>query len=321
MSSRRPTVNRRQSNTWRAIEESWEEDVDYIYDNALEADCEHEWDQSFDDDIEQTQSQDATPFAQFRSSLLVPSANNVPELMPTSAVSTSTASAGLRTPLDNLNVNRFSRDVGFVFSPSLLVPPEYKDAHEFSYEDLLDEYAGSDRHFPLIDASQSTTSSARSSRVRLSRRSSYDSSVMSSTQGSGLWSFPIRRSASSAGSVPELVPSRRNRKEDEMAQNEHSIETELRVSLDSARRGSHQHNNVEELKMPLSRQGSDRSARDPARQHKPALSDSAAKLLSTSTKEDHTMKRTRATTVTQPRSPMLSLFPSPPRHSPTPTRA
>jgi hypothetical protein len=385
VSIRKPN-HRRQSNTWRAIEESWEEDVDYIYDNALEADCDFEWDRASDDGVRccvtpsaerlsdrnsKITSADRERFASdnFRSSLLVPNTGSVPELVPTSAISTSTISTGLPpTPSGFFHANHFSGDNGFVLSPSLLVPQEYKDTREVTYEDLLDEYAASDRHFPMLDAGRSTTSSARSSHVRLSRRSSYDSSLMSSVQSSGLWSSPVRRSASSAGSVPELIPSRRSRKslgfslaadqlseqvaflnedkeddditppgrtlegrtffasDDEAPQDEEqsrsSIETELRASLDLARRGSQRTNYStveEELKssLDLARQGSQRSTRTPTRHHKQALSEGVAKLLSVSaSNEDQSAKlRSRAATTAQSRSPMLSLFPSPPRRT------
>ncbi|KAF1832775.1 hypothetical protein BDW02DRAFT_554005 [Decorospora gaudefroyi] len=366
--SARQSAHRRQSNTWRAIEESWEEDVDYIYDNALEADCDFEWDRASNDGAESRglpkarhavyrESEASSASGQFRASLLVPCANSVPELVPTSAISTSTMSTGLPTPSDSFTANRFGGDVGFALSPSLLVPPEYKDTHEVTYEDLLDEYAGSDRHFPMLDARQSTSSSARSSHARLSRRSSYDSSLMSSA----MWSSPVRRSASSAGSVPELVPSRRNRKEQgfslgmdqlsldeskeedditppgtlegrtffaaedeapqDVEQSRLSIETELRTSLDLARRGSGRNAALgDDLKtsLELARQNSQRSTR-----HKQTLSESAAKRFSALSlpKEDQPMKpRGRSATTTQVRSPMLSLFPAPPRHTPTPTQ-
>jgi len=239
----RPNVpNRRNSNTWRAIEASWEDDVDYIYENALEADCDSAWDHLDDDNIHYDSQKETnhtnknqqdnrhTPYATapddtsaepvacemfsgtFRTSLLVPSTNSLPDLAPASAISASTTSTGLTTPSDSFNTNRSSLDEGFVLTPSLLIPQEYKEIREATYEDLLDEYDGSDRHFPMIDASQSVNGSTRSSRVRFSRRSSYDSSMMS-IQGSGLWSYPARRSASSAGSVPDLVPSRRTRKD------------------------------------------------------------------------------------------------------------
>ncbi|KNG47213.1 pak-box p21-rho-binding protein [Stemphylium lycopersici] len=388
MSIRRPH-NRRQSNTWRAIEESWEEDVDYIYDNALEAECDFEWDRASDSGADYTQIP-AIAYAHnnresqviptntgcfesdsFRSSLLVPSKSIVPELDPTSTISISTLSTGLpTTPSDLFNSNHYSGGTGFVLSPSLLVPQEYKDTREVTYEDLLDEYAESDRHFPMLDNGPSATSSARSSHVRLSRRSSYDSSLMSSVQGSGLWSSPVRRSASSAGSVPDLVPSRRNRKElgfslivdqmadqieslredndvtppgrslegrtffasdDETTQDEGRssilIESEVKASLDLARRGSQRANKLtaeEELETSLNlvRQDLQRSEPAPTRQHKPTFSDGAAKLLSPShvVKEQPAKPRSRAATTVQPRSPILSLFPQPPRATQTPVR-
>lgn len=395
-SEKKSPATRRRSNTWRAIEESWEDDVDYIYENALEADCDLDWDrmsahkthqeerstreptqltipqghqaQASERTIETT-TEDQFFSTSFRTSLLVPSTSSLPELIPTSAVSASTTSTGLPTPCETFNTDRFHADESFALTPSLLIPQEYKDHHEVTYEDLLDEYDGSDRHFPMLDTSQSVTSSARSSRVRLSRRSSYDSSLMSSVQSSGLWSSPIRRSASSAGSVPDLVPSRRTRKdlgfslviddlsehaaalnyfdeskedditppgralegrtffssEDEIQETEKSHEFaqhELRTSLEVARRGSQRTKSSaleDELRasLDLARRGSQRSTRSHLRQHKPALSDSAAKLLSSSsaTSEDTSIKpRTRAATTTQTRQPMLSLFPTPPRY-------
>lgn len=393
------------SNTWLAIEESWEDDVDYIYENALEADCDFEWDRASNgeaDDSQQhkpertsraheysraqqesqarslVQEDDAIcppQFASgdFRTSLLVPSATSVPDLVPTSAISTSTIGTGLSTPVDPFNANRFIVDEGFALSPSLLVPQEYKDTREATYEDLLnEEYNGSDRHFPILDAAQSAASSARSSHVRSSRRSSYDSSFISSAQSSGLWSYPIRRSASSAGSVPELVPSRRARKDisfslvvDQLSEQaaslrqddeekeddditppgrslqgrtffaseedllnvdgpQSAIESELKTSLELARRGSQRNDRPArevELKssQDLGRQGSQRSTRAPASHHKQALSDGAAKLLATASDntEGRTKLRNRAAT-TSARQPMLSLFPTPPRHTPTP---
>lgn len=394
---RRPSIRGR-SNTWRAIEESWEDDIDYIYENALEADCDSEWDRTSVDGLHESESTDvgglrradsyANPYHiasplqttyvdydrpqpqfepnDFRTSLLVPSVSNLPDLVPTSAISTSTSSTGLTTPADTFSTSRFNADEGFVLSPSLLVPQEYKET-EVSYEDLLQEYEGSDRHFPMLDASQSIISSARSSHARSSRRSSYDSSLVSSAQSSGLWSSPVRRSASSAGSIPDLIPSRRARKDvsfslvvdqlsEQVANLRHfdedeeddditppgrtlegrtfftvneqpkidssnlSIEDELKASLELARHGSQRQSNVDESpRKPtasLSRQGSQQSTRGPSRR-KQALSDGAAKLLSATTaseKGDFTGARSRSATDLNPRSPMLNLFPTPPRH-------
>ncbi|KAF2200600.1 hypothetical protein GQ43DRAFT_472550 [Delitschia confertaspora ATCC 74209] len=260
-SIRRPIPARHNSGTWRAYDESWEEDIDYIYEHALEADCEWDWEESStgngSDDRELTPGREEpmkveehspTAISQiactaskvsaeepalqtrffpgaFRPSLLVPvpSPNAVPELESRSAVSTSTADTGIRTPLDYYTQKTtmltvpapYAEGEGFSLSPSLLVPHDYKEQsmREEMYEDLLAEYESSDRHFPLLDASQSVASSSRSSRVRSSKRSSYDSSL-ASKEGSGSvsWNSPVRRSASSSGSLPELVHSRRARK-------------------------------------------------------------------------------------------------------------
>jgi hypothetical protein len=391
-STRRSSITRRQSNTWRAPEESWEDDVDYIYEHALEADCDFEWDCASDEepdklkqrsaDNHQTSLQRAQqslpplhlskPSTQyqsrdFRASLLVP---NVPDLMPTSAASVSTMDTALRTPYD-LFPRTCPGDVGgFMVSPSLLVPQDYKEDQDHTYEDLLNAYADSERHYTMLDPRYSATSSARS------RRSSYDSSFISSAQSSGLWSSPLRRSASSAGSVPDLIPSRRTRRDlsfslvidhlsDSVASLSHldegredddvtppgralenrtffpaeeeeeeesqeptecrlSIQDELKNSLELARQGSRRNNHASielETQSPLdlSRNSSQRSTHATARHHKQTMSDGAAKLLSVApvAHGDQPLKsRSRAATSQTVRSPMLSLFPAPPRYSP-----
>ncbi|KAH7087311.1 hypothetical protein FB567DRAFT_548626 [Paraphoma chrysanthemicola] len=382
-SVRRPSANRRKSNTWRMLEGSWEDDIDYIYDHALEADCDFEWDRASDDETNESMhrsksghrgnlgasAQLQAPFdpepqqqaQEFRASLLVPSAMGTPDLEPTSATSASTMETALRTPSDLFHRNSNNSMGGFI-DPSLLVPQDYKEDREHTYEDLLNDYEDSDRHFPMLDPRHSSTSSARS------RRSSYDSSLISSAQNSGLWSSPVRRSASSAGSVPDLVPSRRVRRDlsfslvidqmsesvaslshlDEEKEDEDitppgravenrtffpsddedkepvtqgiSIEEELRSSLEAARHGSQRVDSEQEPSADVARNNSQRSINAHPRHRKQALSDGAAKLpaQTTSTEAQQTRPRNRAAT-TSARSPMLSLFPSPPRNSPTPT--
>jgi hypothetical protein len=367
-SIRKPTTKRRQSNTWRAPEASWEDDIDYIYEHALEADCDFEWDCASDVEADEqpcpvyhhpslkgaqqpplTLQPAFEPTTQyqphdFRVSLLVPS---VPDLVPTSATSVSTPGTGLTTPCDPFQSHSVNDAGGFMVSPSLLVPQEYKDDQDQMYDELLNAYDDSERHYPLLDPRHSGTSSFRS------RRSSYDSSLMSSAQSSGMWSSPVRRSASSAGSIPDLVPSRRSRRDpsfslvidqladsvvalshldeekededvtppgrvlenrtffpdedetEEPVQNQAVIQNELRASLE------------------LARHGSQRSTHPPTRHHKQARSDGAAKLLMTaSVPSDQTFKsRNRSATTQNARSPMLSLFPAPPRNSPNPSRS
>lgn len=364
-SIRKPSSKRRQSNTWRAPEASWEDDIDYIYEHALEADCDFEWDCASDGEVDERQcpphDQSSSfrgaqhplltlqpafePTTQyqprdFRVSLLVPS---VPDLIPTFATSVSTPGTGLMTPCDSFRGHAVDDVGGLMVSPSLLVPQEYKDDQDQMYDELLDAYDDSERHYPMLDPRYSGTSSARS------RRSSYDSSLMSSAQSSGMWSSPVRRSASSTGSIPDLVPSRRSRRDhsfslavdqladsfvslshldeekededvtppgralenrtlfpvedepEEPVQTRAAIENELRASLELARRGSQ------------------RSTQAPTRHHKQARSNGAAKLLMTASgpSDDRSTKsHSRAATTQNARSPILSLFPAPPRRSP-----
>ncbi|KAF2028997.1 hypothetical protein EK21DRAFT_68705 [Setomelanomma holmii] len=383
-SVRRPSANRRKSNTWRAPEESWEEDIDYIYEHALEADCDFDWDRASEEETSNSPQRSASgrqasqrpaqtlqaPFnpparhqsSDFRASLLVPSAVRTPDLEPASATSASTMEAALKTPNDPFHRSSVNSMGGFI-DPSLLVPQDYKEDREHMYEDLLNDYEDSERHFPMLDPRHSSTSSARS------RRSSYDSSLISSAQSSGLWSSPVRRSASSAGSVPDLVPSRRTRRDlsfslvvDQMSESiaslshldeekedddvtppgrvlenrtffpsddeekesdtqKTSIEDELRASLELACRGS-QRESEKAHSSNVAHNNSQCSTHAPTRHRKQAMSDGAAKLLdqiSATSETQHKPSRNRAAT-TSARSPMLSLFPAPPRNSPTPNR-
>ncbi|KAF2004442.1 hypothetical protein P154DRAFT_43799 [Amniculicola lignicola CBS 123094] len=349
-SIRRTSTVRRKSNTWRGIEDSWEDDIDYIYDNALEADCDLDWERVFEDGA--FEDRDPTPeqsdFEQglsdmphnvqtsattlqnepdrqsnyysgpFRPSLLVPSSSMVPELE--SAVSASTADTGVRTPSEIFSVmghqsTRFSGPENFTIPTPLLSSPDMKEMpQEQMYDDLLADYEGSDRHFPLLDATQSITSSTRSSHVRSSKRSSYDSSLMSSGITSGSWSSPVRRSASSSGSLPDLVHSRRARRdfnmvvdqlsdqvasfttlnqEDTEQNQDHdatppgrSLQSQTFFSSDEEdNQTSKDQNTVEgevRASLELARQGSQRATRAPLLYHKYASSDGAAKLLASS---------------------------------------
>jgi hypothetical protein len=338
----KPTVTRRKSNTWRAIEESWEDDVDYIYDNALEAECDNDWDCVSEDEglsdrhhaltraiYEERPSalRDAQqplhsarnkPTFQLRlpfaSSHSTSNNDSVPDLVSSSGASAYTTAATLQTP--------FHEAEGFMLSPSLLLPQAYKEPMETSYEDILKEYDGSDCHFPIMDLDEGATSSTRSSRLRFSRRSSYDSSLMSSAQSSGLWSSPIRRSASSAGSVPELVHSRRTR------QNFSVVVDELSEQVASLEAFGSDNEGEDDVTPPgPSRRLAERSffssAQDLANNegyqrnkhsHKQARSDGAAQLLASAAP---TKSRSRAATTSYNNGEeFLHLFPTPPSFSP-----
>tara|TARA_R110002003_G_scaffold48_51_gene4322 strand:+ start:6384 stop:6836 length:453 start_codon:yes stop_codon:yes gene_type:complete len=104
---------------------------------------------------------------------------------------------------------------------------------------------------------------------------------------------------------------------------ETSIEEELRTSLELARRGSQRVERGQEPSSDVARNNSQRSTYAPSRHRKQAMSDGAAKLLTqTSSTSDVQQKkpRNRAATTQTARSPLLSLFPAPPRNSPTGNR-
>ncbi|KAL5388988.1 hypothetical protein DPSP01_002692 [Paraphaeosphaeria sporulosa] len=365
-SIRKPSNAQRKSNTWKVIEESWEDDIDYIYDNALEAECELDWDGNNQDRnrapgqqahrqataIPSNPSAVSTPVLEdeppltpglfasnFRASLLVPNMNNVPELEPRSAVSSSTTS--VQTPSDYFNPQGPFGEAGrFSFTPSVLGSAECKDQipREDMYDNLLADYEGSDKHFPLLEPTRSVASSTRSSHVRTSK-SSYDSSVMSNGHGSGSWTAGIRRSAGSAGSLPELVHSSRAPRQDlspvvdqiseDMGsfafQDENDEDDEATppgrspqgrtffASSDEYEPANFAQTTLDaEMKdsLELALQGSTGSSSQSRTHHKYASSDGAAKLLAS-----NSTARTRAGSVPQKsRGQYLSLFPTPPKH-------
>ena len=336
-------VARRKSNTWHAIEESWEDDVDYIYEHALEADCDNDWDRVSEDEdptdrhhaLARAIREDRPPVPQtarplrsfggnkpafqlqlpFRQPRLPLSNDSVPDLSSVSAVSASTTGTGLQTP--------FHEPEEFILSPSLLLPRDYKEAQESSYDDILKEYVGSDCHFPIIDMDESATSSARSSRVRFSRRSSYDSSLISSAQSSGLWSSPVQRSASSVGSLPELVHSRRTRRNfslvvDELSQQVSSLET---FASDDDVDDDDDDNTPsgplclladDTYSMPAQDLADNQSHQRNKNTHTQALSDGAAQLLVSAESA-----KPRGRVATTDGEELMHLFPTPPSFSPS----
>ncbi|KAL2124207.1 hypothetical protein VTJ04DRAFT_572 [Mycothermus thermophilus] len=139
--------------------EAWEEDIDYCYDHAAEADCEYEWDRaSFElvRDAETTAPSDDQFVNDFSSSeasptMLTPAQFDLPALSPVSQASTATPQEAI-TPTgvvnpkaanfslpraeskkqpDFLHVRRpsdlksFRESQTFTLSPSLLIPTDY----------------------------------------------------------------------------------------------------------------------------------------------------------------------------------------------------
>ncbi|KAF2811440.1 uncharacterized protein BDZ99DRAFT_487227 [Mytilinidion resinicola] len=376
-SNRQSPAAKRQSVYWKNIDESWEDDIDYCYEHAAEADCDYDWDRnSIECDEEKdrpvsprtqpndvSQSPTHSPITEeedddevmqtrffpgvFRPSLLVPSATSLPELDHRSALSTSTVDTGALTPSDvfssapvhEARVTSYMESEGFSLTPSLLVPQDFKyqSMREEMYEDLLAEYEHSDHHYPILDTAQSVSGSSRSSRTRLSKRSSYDSSLLS---GQGSISSPVRRSASSSGSLPELVHSRRGRKildlmVDQLSEQAHtfahldeddeddgvdrpSTATERTFFADDDDHTPTQDEDSQKLE-PVSAPATAPTPSAPAH-HERAASDGAAKLLSSASRAPITSTKTRAraasaATAYKPKQQTytLSLFPAPPK--------
>jgi hypothetical protein len=156
--------------------ESWEDDIDYCYEHAAEANCDYEWDRcSAEEELhdESTNSSEATIHEQnvvsepgspktkvsiptsdvdarrFRPSLLVPSTMDVPELSPMS--SSSVDSPELRTPgllrpghfRSASHASSFKESHGFNLSPTLLIPTDFST--QMDQEALYDELFANDQ--------------------------------------------------------------------------------------------------------------------------------------------------------------------------------
>ena len=389
-SIRKPLGARKPSNAWRVIEESWEDDIDYIYDNALEAECELDWESPAGNGKSDNRSRlpnqqshqqisavspksslapspvvDEGPLpspglftGNFRTSLLVPNVNNVPDLEPRSAISSSTADTRVHTPSDYFNPQGFpyapfAEADRFSFAPSLLGSPDFKEQvpREDMYDHVLADYEGLDKHFPLLEPSQSVASSTRSSHARASKHSSYESSLMSSGHGSGSWTMGgVRRSGSSAGSLPELVHSSRNTRQDissvvhklteevdsltvhddyhvgdddDVTPPGHALREQTFFASDDEQDSTTSPKTTLDADMKssleLARQGSIGSLARVRTSHKHAASEGAAKLLAPNKAVADlrtSNSRNRAGSVPQKsRGQYLSLFPTPPKRS------
>ncbi|KAF2087592.1 hypothetical protein K490DRAFT_65423 [Saccharata proteae CBS 121410] len=252
-----PTLERaatfKRRSTHRIMDSSWEDDIDYCYEHALEAECDYDWDRtssfgggdrymaremSFvpphtptipeecEEDLisppnNRQSGTDSFLLNPEQRGLTVPAPGSMPDLDYKSANSTSTTS--VLTPLDvyatpnNRSTVVHSGDAeGFGFTPSLLCPPDYKndvENEDLMYEDMLNDYESSDRHYPLLNSRSANTLSIGAESSQSARHSmgasSYDSSLQSAACS---LASPVRRSRGSMGSVPELVHSRRARK-------------------------------------------------------------------------------------------------------------
>ncbi|KAK4227954.1 hypothetical protein QBC38DRAFT_175520 [Podospora fimiseda] len=173
---------------------SWEDDIDYCYDHAAEADCDYEWNRpslEFSRDCDS-----ATPVEEkgrrLRScevspAMLSPGRFDVPALSPVSRLSSSTAHEAITpTVLSNPKASNFSLPTvdskqylhvrkpsdassfkeshGFTLSPSLLIPMDYQQ-QMLAYED--DDGETTEFSFPQFnDSAISVMSSANHLRYR-----------------------------------------------------------------------------------------------------------------------------------------------------------
>lgn len=193
-------------------EDSWEEDIDWCYENEVEADCNYEWDHCSEETetvirevitaapapapapLElSVQNDERVYYGRFRPSLLVPiSPYDLPEL--SSMSNSSTPTTDPRTPAflrpqhirSPSRASSFKESHGFHLSPSLLIPQDFQHQMEEDaiYQDqFLHDNAASatifiqepySHPFPPVDETESSTASYRSSNI--SRASARDSS-------------------------------------------------------------------------------------------------------------------------------------------------
>lgn len=152
--------------------ESWEDDIDYCYEHAAEANCDYEWDRCSAEGGPQEESPSSSDTAtnlqraisepisseasgvdllpasdfgacRFRPSLLVPSAMDLPELSPMTSSSVDSPelhTPGLLRPAHFRSASRassFRESQGFTLSPTLLIPTDF--SAQMDEEDLYDE--------------------------------------------------------------------------------------------------------------------------------------------------------------------------------------
>ena len=200
---------------------SWEEDIDYCYEHAMEAEG-SDWDQSSADDNiwmnDTTNSSTPTPALNGRDSpptnLYL---NNFPPFPEesSSATSSSVSVPGLVTPSEPSSSR--SNPILYPLSPSLLVPKEYASrvTHEESYtQNLHTPEPETGKHiqssFPYYPADlrldtdfRRGYNSPRSSGSPISKTTSRESLATGKSSAAA----SKHRRSSSVGSVPELVPS------------------------------------------------------------------------------------------------------------------
>jgi hypothetical protein len=209
------------SPSFQFTNESWEDDIDFMYEHEAEADCDYQWDRCSVGEgpivqaIPSTQVQPVLDLhledddrsvyhGRFRPSLLVPSAFDPPELSPMSNTST-TASPDPRTPSNFLRpghahslsqASSFKESHGFTLSPTLLIPSDFHSQMEQDalYDEHLRNNAASATIFTQepythsvspVDESTSSTASFRSSNFSRGSARSSSSTRISTANSNG----------------------------------------------------------------------------------------------------------------------------------------
>ncbi|KAK0722454.1 hypothetical protein B0T26DRAFT_702743 [Lasiosphaeria miniovina] len=143
------------SNPSQISHDSWEDDIDYCYEHAAEADCDYAWERpSLDlnrdcdcDTLAGTPLPDGT--RRVSPATLSPGCFDVPDLSPVSQLS-ATAHEAITPILPNPRASNFSLPIvklartssegsfreshGFTLSPSLLIPADYREASDATYD-------------------------------------------------------------------------------------------------------------------------------------------------------------------------------------------
>ena len=231
-----PEVSKRISIAPKSLHDSWEDDIDYCYENAMEADCDTNWTIAAGKEDEWTVARtgglqvrttfdDVTP----RDASDKPYFD-VPRLEAEgsgSAASSAITVAGVATPSDAVfpspHILAVPRDssgsVMFPLSPSFLIPKEYNSrlTHEESYSHNFTE-ADSKTPFNFyangIETGMRPDHSRHSSGSQPSKDISNDGLYTSLPASIIAGSSPRHRKSSSVGSIPELVYSRSSRGQD-----------------------------------------------------------------------------------------------------------
>ncbi|KAF7901790.1 uncharacterized protein EAF01_007089 [Botrytis porri] len=231
--------------------DSWEDAIDFCYEDEGGEDWDYEFDETFQGNKPVITAEPASPTqaeeaehdvspGRFRPSLLVPAPYDLPALSPISNLSS--ASSFLPTPTNYFRPNQmrpdshassFKESDGFNLSPTLLIPSdEYplQSEQDALFDTYHNDEVSSASIFPMdtyeqpaspIDEALSSTNSYRSSVYsHNSLRSSTISSLYNrSSQDSALLIFQAgsmskaHRSIGSASSLPDLVPSLRPKRD------------------------------------------------------------------------------------------------------------